>query len=234
MSELHIDGLTYEQVAKTIDHALLRPELTDADVHIGCELAAAYGVATVCVRPSDVPLAVSFLPNADVGVSTVIGFPHGSTDTGTKVFEAQCALGHGAVELDMVIHIGRLRGGEYDLVREEIRRVVEAAADQAIVKVIMENAYLTDEEKVRGCELAEEAGAGYVKTSTGFAPTGATLEDVRLMRRSVSPRLGVKAAGGIRTLDSLLAMLAAGATRIGASATDAILDDFRNRSAERA
>ncbi len=220
--------ITYEQLARVIDHSLLKPELTEADVIAGCELAARYHVASVCVKPADVALAARLLKGSDVAVGTVIGFPHGSSTTAVKVFEAQDALANGAVELDMVINIGALRSGKYDFVRDEIHAVVEAAKGKALVKVILENAYLTDEQKVTACQLAEAAGADFVKTSTGFAPTGATIEDVKLMRRSVSERVQVKCAHGVRTLQALLDMIDAGVTRSGATATAAILDEFKS------
>src|SRR5262245_54135763 len=226
------DRLTYHDVAKTIDHSLLRPELDDQFVADGCRLAAEYGVASVCVHPQDVARATELLAGSDVAVGTVVGFPHGSHRTETKVFEARLALQDGATELDMVIDIGALRSGRDADVRDQVAAVVEVAhAAGAIVKVILENAYLTDEQKERGCLLAEAAGADYVKTSTGFAPGGATLEDLRLMRRTVSPRVGVKAAGGVRSLDALLEVMAIGVTRVGATQTRAILDEFRARKA---
>lgn len=228
---LNSKTITYEQLAKTIDHSLLKPELTDADVTAGCELAHRYHVASVCVKPSHVPLAARLLAGTDVAVGTVIGFPHGAHTTAVKVFEAQDALANGAVELDMVINIGALRSGNADYVCQDIRAVVEAAQGKALVKVILENAYLTDEQKVLGCKLVEEAGADFVKTSTGFAPSGATLDDLRLMRASVSPRVQVKAAGGVRTLDAILAVIDVGCMRVGATATAVILDDFRKRQA---
>jgi deoxyribose-phosphate aldolase len=229
MTELNSKTITYEQLAKTIDHSLLRPELTDQDVIEGCELAARYHVASVCVKPSHVPLAVERLKGSDVAVGTVVGFPHGAHTTQTKVFEAQKALKDGAVELDMVINIGALRSGKTDYVREDIRAVVEAARGRALVKVILENAYLTDEQKVQGCKLVEQAGADFVKTSTGFAPSGATIEDLKLMRASVGPQVQVKAAGGVRSLDAILAVIDVGVTRVGATATASILDEFRKR-----
>jgi deoxyribose-phosphate aldolase len=225
-------GRTYRDVAKTIDHSLLRPELDDAFIADGCRLAARYDVASVCVKPVDVVRAAAILAATDVSVGTVIGFPHGSSTTATKVFEARKALDDGAVELDMVIDIGALRSGRDAEVGMDIAAVVEVAhAAGAIVKVILENAYLTDEEKVRGCLVAEAAGGDFVKTSTGFAPSGATHEDLKLMRRTVSPRIQVKAAGGVRTLDALLAVMDLGVTRCGATATSTILDDFRARAA---
>jgi deoxyribose-phosphate aldolase len=227
-----IDRLTYEDVAKTIDHSLLRPELDDEFIADGCRLAARYQVASVCCRPADVKQAAELLAGTGVAVGTVIGFPHGGTTTEVKVFEAEQALRDGATELDMVINIGALRSGRDAYVKEEIAAIVaKAHAAGAIVKVILENAYLDDDQKVRGCRLAEAAGADFVKTSTGFAPTGATHEDLALMRRTVSPHVGVKAAGGVRTLDGLLAVMELGVTRIGATQTAAILDEFRSRKA---
>lgn len=230
MRTVTIETLSYEQIAKTIDHSLLRPELTEQEVASGCDLAQRYHVASVCARPCDVPLAARLLKGSDVKVGTVIGFPHGSSTTETKVFEARQALESGAEELDMVLNIGWLRSGADERVGSEIRAVVEAAAGR-VVKVILENAYLTDAEKVRACHLVEEAGAQFVKTSTGFAPTGATLDDLRLMRRSVSPHIQIKAAHGIRTLDALLDVLNVGVSRIGATATQTILEDFKARKA---
>jgi deoxyribose-phosphate aldolase len=225
-----IDQLTYRDVAKTIDHSLLRPELDDEFVEEGCRLAARYDVASVCVRPADVRRARAILDGTDVAVGTVVGFPHGSHTTETKVFEARKALDDGATELDMVISIGALRSGRDDDVRRDIEAVVEVGhAAGALVKVILENAYLTDDEIERGSRLVERAGADFVKTSTGFAPSGATHEDLALMRRTVSPKVQVKAAGGVRTLDALLAVIELGVTRVGATATATILDDFRAR-----
>lgn len=223
--------LTYAQVAGTIDHSLLRPELLLDEVRAGCELALRYEVASVCVRPADVTLAAGILAGSDVAVGTVIGFPHGANLTATKVFEAERAMEEGATELDMVLNIGWLRSGEDARVEDDVRAVVEAAGDRAIVKVILENAYLDDDQKVRGCRAVEAAGGHYVKTSTGFAPSGTVLSDLRLMRATVSERVKVKAAGGVRTLDALLAVIEAGCARSGATATAAMLDDFRARTA---
>jgi deoxyribose-phosphate aldolase len=227
-----IETLEYRDVAKTIDHSLLRPELDDAAIDDGCRLAARYDVASVCVRPADVRRAAALLAGTDVAVGTTIGFPHGNHRTETKVFEARQALADGATELDMVLQIGALRSGRDADVQADIAAVVEVGhAAGAIVKVIFENAYLTDEEKVRACRLSEAAGADFVKTSTGFAPSGATHADLALMRANVSPRIGVKAAGGVRTLDALLEVMALGVTRIGATATQTILEDFKARKA---
>ncbi|HXH95768.1 MAG TPA: deoxyribose-phosphate aldolase [Gaiellaceae bacterium] len=229
---LTVADLTYEQVAKAIDHSLLRPELDLDTVAEGVRLAVRYDVASATVRPADVTLAAGLVAGTGVLVSTVVGFPHGSSTTATKAFEAERALDDGAHELDMVLNIGRLRSGRDDEVREEIRTIVELARGRgAIVKVILENAYLTDEQKVLGCRLAEEAGAQFVKTSTGYAPSGATLEDLRLMRATVSPHVQVKAAGGVRTLDALLDVLSIGVARVGLTATEAILEDFKARKA---
>ncbi len=226
------DRLGYRDVAKAIDHSLLKPELDDAFVEAGCKLAATYDVASVCVRPRDVERARDLLAGTTVAVGTVVGFPHGSSRTETKVFEARLALQNGARELDMVIDIAGLVSGDDRRVQEQIADVVEVAhAHGALVKVILENAYLTDEQKVRGCKLVEAAGADFVKTSTGFAPSGATLADLKLMRRSVSPRVQVKAAHGIRTLDALVEVLEIGVTRVGATQTAAMLDEFKARKA---
>lgn len=215
-------------IAKMIDHSLLRPELTTDDIRHGCEVAGRRQVASVCVRPSDVGLAEAALAGTGVLVGTVAGFPHGDTRTTSKVAETRELIETGADEIDMVLHIGRLRSGDTAYVHDDIAAVV-AAAQGHIVKVILENAYLTDEQKVTGCRLAEQAGAHFVKTSTGFAPGGAILADIQLMRATVSPHVEVKAAGGIRSLDTLLALHQAGATRFGATATEAILDDFAAR-----
>ncbi|GGQ57167.1 deoxyribose-phosphate aldolase [Couchioplanes azureus] len=209
-------------VAKMIDHALLRPELTPEDVRQGCAVAARYGTASVCVRPADVALAKAALHGTGVLVGTVVGFPHGSTPTAVKVAETHAVVEAGADEIDVVLAIGMLRGGEHAAVRADLAAVV-AAAQGRVVKVILETAYLTDEEKVHACRLAESAGAHFVKTSTGFAPGGATLDDIRLMRAAVSPAVEVKASGGVRTLEALLALYEAGATRFGTTATEAIV-----------
>jgi deoxyribose-phosphate aldolase len=184
----------------------------------------------VCARPADVRRCVEALRGSQVAVGTVVGFPHGSHTTRTKVFEAEAALEDGATELDMVLNIGLLRSGRLDEVEKDIRAVVAASGD-AIVKVILENAYLDHNQKVAGCRVAETAGADFVKTSTGFAPGGATLDDLRLMRATVSPHVQVKAAGGVRTLDALVEVLAIGVARVGATRTAEILDDYRARTA---
>jgi deoxyribose-phosphate aldolase len=230
MTTLSSKTITYEQLAKVIDHSLLRPELTEQDVIDGCKLAVKYNTATVCVKPCHVKLAADLLRGSTVFVSTVVGFPHGSNLTKIKVAEAEAAMDDGAVELDMVLNIGALRSGQGEMVRQDIQAVCEAAHSRgAKVKVILENAYLTDAQKVLACQLCEAAGADWVKTSTGFAPSGATLDDLRLMRATVGSEVQVKAAGGVRTLEAMLAVIDAGCTRCGATATAAILDEFKQK-----
>ena len=229
---LDIASLTERDIAKTIDHSLLRPELDDRAIEEGCRLAATYDVASVCCRPADVRRAAEILAGTDVAVGSTIGFPHGNHRTEIKVAEARQALEDGATELDMVLQIGALRSGRDADVQADIAAVVEVAhAAGAIVKVIFENAYLTDDEKIRACRLTEAAGGDFVKTSTGFAPSGATHDDLRLMRANTPAHIQVKAAGGVRTLDALLAVMDLGVTRIGATATEAIILDFRARKA---
>jgi deoxyribose-phosphate aldolase len=228
---LNSKTITRQELAKTIDHSLLKPELTDDEVVAGLEVAKKYDTATVCVKPCHMRLAAKMLENSAVVVSTVIGFPHGSNVTAIKVAEARQAVADGAFELDMVLNIGKLRSGELEYVYEDIKAVVDAVKGQALVKVILENAYLTPEEIKTGCELIEKAGGDFVKTSTGFAPGGATHEDLKLMRATVSDDVQVKAAGGVRTLDAALAVIDLGVTRIGATATSVILDEYDSRAA---
>ena len=216
------------KIAKTIDHSLLKPEMTRDEVRQGCEIAKKYDVASVCCKPSDVAFCAEILKGTEVEVGTVVGFPHGSSATETKVFETKQAIADGATEIDMVLNIGALKSGLYDFVKSDIAAVVQAAAGK-MVKVILENAYLTDEEKVTACKLCEAAGAHYVKTSTGYAPSGATIADVKLMRASVSPHVKVKSAGGVRTLDALIEMLDAGVERSGATTTSVMLDEYSQR-----
>jgi deoxyribose-phosphate aldolase len=224
---------TVQDIADMIDHSLLRPELTLADVRDGCRIAREQRCISVCSRPADVAFCARELSGSRVRVTTVIGFPHGATTAGTKLAEAREMLAAGAVELDMVLNIGRLRSGELAYVEDEIRAVCDAAhGGKALVKVILENAYLSDDQKVAACRAAERAGADFVKTSTGFAPSGSTLADLALMRAACTPRVQVKAAGGVRTLDDALAVRAAGATRFGATQTVTILDEARRRAAE--
>jgi len=229
---LNSQTITLAQLAKTIDHSLLKPELPIDEVLAGCRLAAEYHVASVCAKPCDVALCTEALARSDVAVGTVVAFPHGASATQVKVAEAEQGLADGAIELDMVMNIGHMRSGRYAEVQADIAAVVQASRGRALVKVIFENAYLTKDEIKRACELTEAAGADFVKTSTGFAPTGATLEDVRLMRASVGERVQVKAAHGVRTLDALLNMIDAGATRVGATTTKLMLDEFATAKSE--
>ena len=212
-------------IASLIDHTLLRPEATHADIVKLCGEARQYGFATVCINPYWVPLAASELAGSAVKVCTVAGFPLGATSTEAKVAEAAAALRAGAREIDMVINVGALRSGDCDAVKLDIQAVARVCHDaNAIVKVILETALLNDAQKTTACGLAQAAGADFVKTSTGFGPAGATVQDIVLMRHAVGPRMGVKAAGGIRTLDDFRAMVAAGANRVGASASVKIVE----------
>jgi len=207
------------QVARIIDHTLLRPEATAADIRKLCEEARQYGFASVCVNPYWVPLAAAELAGSPVKVCTVVGFPLGANTTAIKAAETVEAIRSGAAEIDMVVNVGELRGGNNDVVRQDMQAVIDAAhCGEAIVKVILETALLDDEQKSSAAALAKLCGAEFVKTSTGFGPGGATVRDVALLRKVVGPEMGVKASGGIRTLEDLRAMTAAGATRIGASA----------------
>lgn len=221
-----------KDIAKMIDHSLLRPNLTIEEVKAGCDIARKYKVASVCVRPCDVKLVGELLAGSNIALSTVIGFPHGTHTTAMKLAEAIEAMDSGVVELDMVMNYSRLRSGEFDYIGQEIKAIVDAAHSRgAIVKVILENCYLTEDLKVKACQICEENQADFVKTSTGFGSSGATVEDVRLMRENTSPKVQVKAAGGIRSLDALLEMRKAGATRIGATATEVIMKEALEREA---
>ena len=217
----HIDP----SIASLIDHTLLRPEATRDDIVTLCREARCYGFATVCVNPYWVPLAVSELAGSSVNVCTVAGFPLGAGSTAIKRAEAEAAVRVGAREIDMVMNVGALRSGDYEAVKLDIQGVVEAShKGGALVKVILETALLDDNQKAIACALARIAGADFVKTSTGFGPAGATVHDVALMRKVAGPEMGVKAAGGVRTLDDLKRMVEAGATRIGASASVKIVE----------
>ncbi len=207
------------ELAGMIDHTLLKPDASQDQIAQLCYEARKYGFAAVCVNPTNVKLAAQLLKGSPVAVCTVVGFPLGATPTEVKAYEAQKAIDDGATEVDMVINIGALKSKDYDLVARDIATLARVChASGSILKVIIETALLTDEEKVMACQLAKAAGADYVKTSTGFGPGGATAEDVALMRRVVGPQMGIKAAGGIRSFEDAQSMMAAGATRIGASA----------------
>jgi deoxyribose-phosphate aldolase len=214
-----------------IDHSLLRPELTRAEVEAGCDLAVEWETATVCCRPADLQFVVNRLRRSVVGPTTVVGFPHGAHMSQIKEREALVAVDQGAVELDVVVNIGALRAGDLGYVRDELAGLVYAVAPTP-VKVILETAYLTPEQVEAGCRVAVESRAAFVKNGTGYSPRGAEVGEIALMRRVVGNNVGVKAAGGVRTLDALLAMLAAGACRCGATATAAIGTEWRARGPE--
>lgn len=218
-----------QKLARVIDHTLLRPDATQFQVERLCREARQFGFAVACVNPAWVPLAARMLRGSDVRVGTVAGFPLGASSTMQKRAEAWTAICAGAQEIDMVMNIGAMKSGNFDRVESDIRGVAEVCREGgATLKVILENAYLTDDEKAAACRIAERAGANFVKTSTGFGPSGATPADVKLMRQTVSPAVGVKAAGGIRTLTDALRMLEAGANRLGTSAGVAILHEAAN------
>lgn len=205
------------QIAKMIDHTILKPEATEKEVLKLCKEAVEYNFASVCINPSMVPVAATALEGTDVEVCTVIGFPLGATTTEVKAFETKDVIEKGATEVDMVINVGKLKERDLEYVKNDIKAVVEAAKDKALTKVIIETCLLTDEEKVIACQLSKEAGADFVKTSTGFSTGGATAEDVALMRKTVGPHIGVKASGGVRTHEDMVEMVKAGANRIGTS-----------------
>ncbi|WP_261129542.1 deoxyribose-phosphate aldolase [Bacillus sp. Marseille-Q3570] len=217
-------------IAKMIDHTALKPELTKEDIVKLAEEAKEYSFASVCVNPTWVGTAFEILKDTDVKVCTVIGFPLGASTPETKAFETKNAIENGATEVDMVINIGALKSKNYDLVKEDIKAVVDAAKGKALTKVIIETCLLTDEEKKQACELSVNAGADFVKTSTGFSTGGATPEDVALMRKVVGPEIGVKASGGVRGPESAKEMIDAGATRIGASSGIAIVKGETSQS----
>jgi deoxyribose-phosphate aldolase len=222
--------LTVDDVARMIDHSLLRPDIANDELMEGLKMAARYRAATVCVRPYDIKLAKEELAGTQVLVSTALAFPHGASPTEVKIFEMEKAMDDGATELDVVLAIGKLLSGDHDYVERDLQAVVGVAhARSAVIKVIFENCFLTSDQIVKACELCEAAGADYVKTSTGYGPDGAKLEDVMLMRRSCGPQVAVKAAGGIRTLDQLLQFRAAGAKMIGTRSTKEILEEAEER-----
>src|SRR6516162_2457417 len=220
--------VTFAALARMMDHSLLQPTLNDADLEAGCRLAREYNVASVCIKPYAVRRAAELLAGSTVAAGTTIGFPHGGHLTSVKVFESQQAMADGARELDMVVNIGKVLSRDWAYVAQDIRAVVEAAhAGGAIVKVIFENCFLTDDLKEQLCRICGEVGADFVKTSTGYGSTGATDDDLKLMRRCSPPHVQVKAAGGVRSYERLLAVRALGVTRVGATATKVILDECR-------
>ena len=222
--------LTPQDIASMLDHSTLQPYLTEDDIRHGAQVALKYHTASMCARPCDVPVMAELLKGSGVKVCTVIGFPHGAHETAIKVAEAELALKEGCEELDMVINIGRMLRGDTDYVKEEIRQIADLAHSRgAIVKVIIETCYLNDEQKKTACVLSEEAGADFVKTSTGYGSKGCTVEDLKLMRAAVSPAVKVKGSGGIRDLDAVLAAKAAGADRCGVSATEKIMAEAEER-----
>ena len=220
--------VTYKEIAEMIDHSLLKPTLTDQDIIDGCNLAKEYQVASVCVRPSDLPLCREILDGSGVLLTTVIGFPHGTTTTKAKVAESAEAIENGAVELDVVLNIGKLRSGEYAYVAADLKAVIELAhAKDVLVKIIFENCYLSKEEIIKACEICNEVGADYVKTSTGYGSGGATDEDLKLMRQHAAPNIKIKAAGGVRTLERAIEVRKLGAARFGCTATVGILERLK-------
>ncbi len=220
--------VTYDEIAKMIDHSLLKPTLTDEEIREGCELAAEYRVMSVCVRPSDVRLAKEVLNDTHVLVTTVIGFPHGTTTTGAKVAEANEAMDNGAVELDMVLNIGKLKSKNHEYVKQDIKAVTDAAHRRnVIIKVIFENCYLTEQEIIAACRICNEVGVDFVKTSTGYGTGGAEDKDIRLMRKNIDPKVQIKAAGGVRTLERAIEVRQLGCTRFGCTATAGILERLK-------
>ena len=219
-----------KDLARMIDHTSLKPEVTEKEIEVLCKEALKYNFASVCVNPAMVAKAANILKDSDVKVCTVIGFPLGATTTEVKAFETEDVIKKGATEVDMVINVGKLKEGNLEYVKNDIEAVVNAAKGKALTKVIIETCLLTDEEKVTACKLSKEAGADFVKTSTGFSTGGATASDIKLMRETVGPDLGVKASGGVRSLEDAMAMIENGATRIGASASIAICEGTKSNS----
>ena len=218
------------QIAKMIDHTILKAEATESEIIKLCKEAIHYNFASVCVNPSMVPVAAKELKGTHVKVCTVIGFPLGATTTEVKAFETKDVIEKGATEVDMVINVGKLKERNLEYVKNDIKAVVEAAKGKALTKVIIETCLLTEEEKIIASRLSKEAGSDFVKTSTGFSTGGATVEDIKLMRETVGPEMGVKASGGVRSKKDALAMIENGATRIGASASISICEGTESNS----
>lgn len=227
-----MNTLKAQDIADMIDQSLLNPAFTLEDIKHGCEVAMEYKCISVCLRPCDVEYAKEILKGSDVLLTTVIGFPHGSNLTEIKVAETRLAIDQGCVEVDVVLNIGRLLSGDYDYVEKDLKAVVDAAHEKnAIVKVILENAYLNDEQKIKACEICARVGADYTKTSTGYAPGGATIHDLKLMRAHTPANMKLKAAGGVRRLDDALLVKAVGGSRFGCTRTESIMADARAREA---
>jgi len=225
---------TYEQIAKMIDHSLLNPVMTDDDLEKGLMVGLEYNVASICIKPYYLKRCAEILKGSTVKASTTIGFPHGGHTTQIKIAEAKQMLDHGCQELDMVVNIGKVLSEDWNYVKADIKAIVDLAHDwRQIVKVIFENCYLEDKHKIKLCEICGEVNADFVKTSTGYGTSGATDEDLRLMRKYSPPNVQVKAAGGVRTLDRLLEVRALGVTRVGASKTEEILDEYKKRVSKR-
>ena len=225
-----MEPFTYEAIAKMIDHSLLNPSLTTSELEEGCELAVRYNVASVCIMPYSLGRCAELLAGTTVNPSTTIGFPHGGHTTAVKLAEARQALADGGKELDVVINISKARSGDWQYVRDELKTLTQNIHAQAAkIKVIFENAYLDDATKIRLCEICGDLEVDWVKTSTGYAGSGATLPDLQLMRKYSPARVQVKAAGGIRDLDTLLGVRAVGVTRVGATRTETMLEDCRKR-----
>lgn len=216
--------MTLKEIAKTIDHAVLKPDFTDTDLEQHAKMCMEFGVFSMCVKPCDIKSAKKLLSGSDVKVSCVLSFPHGADATSVKIFQAKQAIGDGTDEIDMVMNIGKFLSGDYNYVLEDIRAVVDIAHSQGVlVKVIQESGFLTPEQVAKACELSYEAGADFVKTSTGFGPGKATPEVIALMVKTVGGKMGVKASGGIRTPEDAAAFLKQGATRLGIGSTEAVL-----------
>ena len=221
---------TYAQITKMIDHSLLNPALTDEELEAGCRVAVEYDVASVCIKPYYLARSAQLLAASTVATSTVIGFPHGGNTTAVKLAETERALADGGKELDMVVNIGKVLSGDWDFVKADVKAVVDCThASDGLVKVIFENCYLEDLHKIKLCEICAEVGADFVKTSTGYGSGGATHDDLKLMRKHSPPSVQVKAAGGVRDLDALLAVRELGVTRAGASRTVEMLEECKRR-----
>lgn len=227
------DPITVAEIAATIDHSLLRPDITVPELIEGCALARQYHCVSVCVRPSDLPIVTRELEGSGVLVTTVAAFPHGTATTESKIYETIDAIEKGAVEVDVVMNYARFLSGEYEYVENELTLLAGTAHQRnAQLKVIFENHYLNEDQIRLACQIAERAGVDFVKTSTGYAPTGSKISDLKIMRASVSPHIQVKSAGGVKTLDQVLAVLSTGAVRIGTRSTKAILEEAEARARE--